>query len=398
MVTAAQPRGSFSRRSVRSAFPLPARSRRASAVRHLGPNWYASVMGTAIVATAGAGLPGPVHLPGLRTACTAVWALAAALLAALLVARTLHWVHHRDQARAHLLDSAVAPFYGCLAMALLAVGGATLAVGRDWIGAGPAIAADTVLFTAGTVIGLVAAVAVPYLMVARHRIQPDQASPVWLLPLVAPMVSAAQGPLLVPHLPAGRPRETLLLACLALFGLSLLATLVTLPPILTRLITAGPLPLPLTPTLFLVLGPLGQSTTAVGTAADAAGGTVPAPYAEGFAVLAVLYGVPVMGFALLWLALAAALVVRALRRGMGFTMAWWAFTFPVGTCATGAEALARRTGLAAFGGLAVGLYALLVAAWAVAAVRTGRGVVSGELLAAPGRGRVVPGSTRARTR
>ncbi|UXY18812.1 TDT family transporter [Streptomyces cynarae] len=399
MVTAAQPPGSFSRRSVRSALPLPARSRRAPAVRYLGPNWYASVMGTAIVATAGAGLPGAVHVAGLRTLCTAVWALASALLAALLVARTLHWVHHRDQARAHLLDPAVAPFYGCLAMALLAVGGATLAVGRDWIGAGPAIAVDTVLFTAGTVIGLVAAVAVPYLMVARHRIEPDQASPVWLLPLVAPMVSAAQGPLLVPHLPAGRPRETLLLACLALFGLSLLATLVTLPPILTRLITSGPLPLPLTPTLFLVLGPLGQSTTAVGTASDAAAhGAVPAPYAEGFAVLAVLYGVPVMGFALLWLALAAALVARALRQGMGFAMTWWAFTFPVGTCVTGAEALARRTGLAAFDGLAVGLYALLVAAWAVAAVRTGRGVVSGELLAAPGRVRVAPRSTRARTR
>ncbi|MFF4212893.1 TDT family transporter [Streptomyces sp. NPDC001796] len=398
MVTAARPPRSFSPRSVRSALALPARPRRAPAVRHLGPNWYASVMGTAIVATAGSGLPGAVHVPGLRTVCTAVWALASALLAALLVARALHWVHHRDQARAHLLDPAVAPFYGCPAMALLAVGGATLAVGRDWTGPGPAVAVDAVLFAAGTVVGLVAAVAVPYLMVARHRVEPDQASPVWLLPLVAPMVSAAQGPLLVPHLPAGRPRETLLLACLALFGLSLLATLVTLPPIVTRLITAGPLPLPLTPTLFLVLGPLGQSTTAAGTAADAARGAVPAPYAEGFAVLAVLYGVPVMGFALLWLALAAALVVRALRQGMGFAMTWWAFTFPLGTCATGAEALGRRTGLAPFDGLAVGLYALLVAAWAVAAVRTGRGVVSGELLAAPGRGRAAPGSTRARTR
>lgn len=100
-------------------------------------------------------------------------------------------------------------------------------------------------------------------------------------------------------------------------------------------------------------------------------------------MLAVLYGVPVLGFALLWLCLAGALVARARRQGMGFAMTWWAFTFPVGTCVTGAESLARHTGLVAFDWLAVALYALLVAAWSVAAARTARGLVSGELLATP---------------
>jgi C4-dicarboxylate transporter/malic acid transport protein len=376
MVTATQPL-----RLHKAATPRTTGTRRAVAVRHLGPNWYASVMGTAIVATAGAGLPG--NTPGLRTALAAVWALSLAMLVVLLVARTLHWTYHRDQARAEFLDPAVAPFYGCLAMALLAVGGATLVVGQDWIGTAAAVALDAVLFTAGTVIGLVFAVAVPYLMIVRHRIEPGQASPVWLLPIVAPMVSAAQGPLLVPHLPPGQAQETLLLACVAMFGLSLLATLVMLPLIFARLVTSGPLPLAATPLLFLVLGPLGQSTTAVGKFADFAPGVVPAPYNQGFGMLAVLYGVPVMGFALLWLALAAAMVVRARRRGMGFSMTWWAFTFPLGTCATGAESLAKHTGLAVFDWLTVALYMLLVAAWAVAAVRTARGLVNGRLLAAP---------------
>ncbi|MEU5321552.1 TDT family transporter [Streptomyces sp. NPDC021056] len=358
-----------------------ARPPRAIAVRHLGPNWYATVMGTAIVATAGAGLP--VSVPGLRTALTGVWALSLALLAVLLCARALHWTHHRDQARAHLLDPAMAPFYGCLSMALLAVGGGALTVGSDWIGTRAAVALDAVLFTAGTAIGLTVAVAVPYLMAVRHRVEPSQATPVWLLPLVAPMVSAALGPLLVPHLPAGQARETLLLACVAMFGISLLATLLMLPLIFGRLVTRGPLPLALTPTLFLVLGPLGQSTTAVTKFADVAPGVVPTPYSGGFGVLALLYGVPVMGFALLWFALATAHVLRARREGMGFAMTWWALTFPVGTCVTGAEGLARHTGLLAFQWLAVVLYVVLVAAWAVAALHTARGLLSGALLAGP---------------
>ncbi|MFF1723163.1 TDT family transporter [Streptomyces sviceus] len=352
-----------------------------TAVRHLGPHWYASVMGTAIVATAGVALP--VHLPGLRTICAGVWLLSLALLLVLLCARALHWHHHADQARAHLLDPATAPFYGCLAMALLAVGGGALTVGRYWIGTTAAVALDGVLFTAGTAVGLAAAVAVPYLMAVRQHAEPRQATPVWLLPLVAPMVSAALGPLLVPYLPAGQPRETLLLACFAMFGLSLLATLVMLPLVFARIVTGGPLPLALTPALFLVLGPLGQSTTAVGKFADVAPGVVPAPYSQGFGVLAVLYGVPVMGFALLWLGLATAHVVRSRRHGMRFSMTWWAFTFPVGTCVTGAESLARHTGLVVYDWLATGLYVALVAAWATAAVHTARGVVSGALLAGP---------------
>ncbi|KAA0931302.1 TDT family transporter [Streptomyces apricus] len=352
-----------------------------TSVRHLGPNWYAPVMGTAIVATAGAGLP--LGVPGLRTFCTAVWALSLAMLLTVLTARAAHWTLHRDRARVQLMDPATAPFHGCLAMALLAVGGGALVVGRDWIGTGAAVALDAVLFTAGTLAALTVAVAVPYLMAVHHRVTLAQASPVWLLPLVAPMVSAALGPLLVPHLPPGAPRATLLLVCFALFGVSLLATLLMLPVVFARLLTGGPPPLALTPALFLVLGPLGQSTTAVDKFAAVAPGTVPAPYDRGFEVLAVLYGVPVLGFALFWLALAGALVVRARRRGMGFTMTWWSFTFPVGTCVTGAEGLARHTGLVVYEGLAVALYALLLTAWAVAAAHTARGLLDGRLLAAP---------------
>jgi C4-dicarboxylate transporter/malic acid transport protein len=369
--------------------------RRAPSVRHLGPNWYAAVMGTTIVATAGSGLP--EHVPGVRSACTVVWAVGLAALVVLFGARAAHWTHHRDQARAHLLDPMMAPFYGCLAMAMLAVGAASLAVGQDWIGLHAAIALDSVLFTAGTLTGLASALVVPYLMVVRHRIEPGQASPVWLLAIVPPMVSAACGPALVPHLPPGQLQQTLLLACFAMYGISLLMTLTMLPTIFARLVTGGPLPLAMTPSLLLVLGPLGQSVTATGAIADAAHGALRAPYASGLADFAILYGVPVIGFALLWFAFALAQVGRALRGGMRFSMGWWAFTFPVGTCTTGAESLARHTGLDVFQWLAVALYVFLVVAVVTAAVGTLRGLFNGSVLAAPRQAAAAPQPVTVRT-
>jgi hypothetical protein len=40
---------------------------------------------------------------------------------------------------------------------------------------------------------------------------------------------------------------------------------------------------------------------------------------------------PMWGFAMLWLALAAAVTIRTARQGLPFSLTWWSFTFPVGT-------------------------------------------------------------------
>ncbi|WP_018657089.1 TDT family transporter [Actinomadura flavalba] len=344
-------------------------------VRHLGPNWYAAVMGTAIVATAAA-----PH-PALRPAGAAVWMLSCALLTALVAARAVHVARHRDVAREHLRTPATAVFYGCPPMALLATGHATLTIGTDVIGPRAAVLVDAALWTAGTVYAVAVAAAVPYLLVTRRADR--EADPTWLLPVVAPMVAATAGAALVPHLPPGEPRATLLAACAALFGASLLGTALLLPGIWTRIARSG-LPDALTPSLFLVLGPLGQSVTAAGLLADAARTVLP-QYAGPLRLAAAGYGVPVLGFALLWLAVAGAANLRALRTGLPFGLTWWAYTFPVGTCVTGAAVLARHTGLTALAAVSAALYALLAVAWTVVASRTAREIARGALLGRPAR-------------
>src|ERR1700757_3434261 len=87
--------------------------------RDLGPNWYASIMGTGIVANAGATLP--VRVPGLRVFTTAVWILAAAALLALTAACAVHWVRYPGRARGDAANPVMAQFWGAPPMALMTV-------------------------------------------------------------------------------------------------------------------------------------------------------------------------------------------------------------------------------------------------------------------------------------
>ena len=357
---------------------LAALEDRRLALGNIGPNWFASVMGTSIVATAAATLP--VQLPGQRVLAQAVWALAGVLLLAVLTATAGHWLRHRERASRHLASPVMAHFFGAPPMALLAFGAATLLVGRDLIGARAALAVDAVLWSVGTAGGLATAVVVPYWAFTRHEVAPGGAFGGWLMPVVPPMVSAATGALLVPHLPPGEARLTLLLACYAMFGLSLLASVVVITLVWGRLAQHRVGAAAMVPTLWIVLGPLGQSITAATALGDQAGLALGAPYDAGFRALGLVYGVPAWGFAMMWGALALALTVRAARSHLPFSLAWWSFTFPVGTVVTGTSALAARSGSTVLAGLSVVLFVGLLGAWLVVAVRTAAGVWTGALL------------------
>src|ERR1700746_1832933 len=70
------------------------------------------------------------------------------------------------------------------------------------------------------------------------------------------------------------------------------------------------------PTLWIVLGPLGQSITAANLLGEVAHVELTAPYGSAFAAFGVVYGVPVWGFAALWVGLATALTLgQRIRRG-----------------------------------------------------------------------------------
>ncbi|ADD44788.1 C4-dicarboxylate transporter/malic acid transport protein [Stackebrandtia nassauensis DSM 44728] len=352
-----------------------------SPLANIGPNWFASVMGTGIVANAAIALP--YQFPGQRVAATVVWLLASAWLTTVTICFAAHWLRHRDRARKHHTNPVMAQFYGAPPMAFLTIGAGALNFAPPYIGVDAAYTVALGLWFLGTATGLLTAVAIPYLMFTKHEVAADAPFAGWLMPVVPPMVSAATGAALIPHIAAGQPRETMLLACYAMFGISLLATMVILPQVWSKLVHHGVGAAAAVPTLWICLGPLGQSVTAAGNLGKVAPLALGAPVSTALDSFGLIYGVPVLGFALLWIAIASAVTIRTVRNGMPFALTWWSFTFPVGTCVTGAAGLATRTELPGLEVLTMAMYGLLLSAWLLVGVRTARGIVTGKLLAAP---------------
>ncbi|MDJ0395634.1 TDT family transporter [Rhodococcus sp. G-MC3] len=362
---------------------LPALDRPGRLFEHITPNWFASVMGTGIVANAAATLP--ARIPGLHVFATAVWISASVALIALSTAFGVHWVRHRTHAREHAAHPVMVQFYGAPPMALLTVGAGTMLLGEDLLGATAATTVFAVLWTAGTVLGLLTSVLVPYLMITAHDHETAVALPAWLMPIVPPMVSASTGALLLPHIDQGQGRLAMLAGCYAMFGLSLIIGMLTMTLIYGRLVHGGIPSVQAAPTVWITLGMIGQSITAanlLGNDAPLAFAGDTAAVATGLHVFGIVFGLTMGGFGILMFTLATALTVHAARQGLTFSLTWWSFTFPIGTCVTGATALGGALGSTPVDVIAVGLYVVLLAAWGTVAAHTFRGSLRGHLFLA----------------
>jgi len=183
------------------AAPAPAVPAAASGrVRGLHPGWFASVMGTAIVAVATYGNPGNLTvLEGAAHAVGVVLAVVAyALGVVLVVAYAARWVRHTGAALADLRNPVLGGLHATLPGGLLVLAVMTSVVGPDLLPEQVATVLIATLAAIGGVLALVIGVAFGYtLFTGDPPAQSVNGS--WFIPpvvtIIVPMVLAP----LIPH-------------------------------------------------------------------------------------------------------------------------------------------------------------------------------------------------------
>jgi C4-dicarboxylate transporter/malic acid transport protein len=343
-------------------------------VRHaeasVGPAWFTSVMGTGILAICA--FISPLQFPLLRMAGVALFCIDVALFALFTVLLAERLLRRPATLRESLSDAAKAQVWGAPPMACFTVAVGFLRIGTTFLDPATCIATAQALWIVGALVSVASAFVVPFLMFTAHELSLENTYGSWLLPVVPPIVASVPAALLLHTWPLALQSSMLAIAY-ALLGIGVLLAAILIVIFYSRLLY-GKVPQPaFVPTMWLVLGPLGQSIAGFIALGTVAGDAWPA-LGGGLLVSGLAYGVVVWGFGTYWFAMAGAVTLRAIALHMPFTLGWWAFTFPVGTMTAGTYALYALTHAPIFLGFGALYLALLAIFWTIVATRSLRHV------------------------
>ncbi|QWW67085.1 TDT family transporter [Rhizobium sp. WYJ-E13] len=361
---------------------VPAVRRWARVLRHFTPNWFATTMGTGILAVCLGQFSGS---PPLHAAGEALWLANIGLFAVLACIYAGKWLLHPGAALKAFDHPVVSMFFGCIPMGLATIVNGFLIFGPALFG-DAAVAIASELWWADAGLAVLAGLAIPLVMFTRQQHAIEHMSAIWLLPIVASEVAAASGGLLVPHLAEGT-QLPVLFASFVLWSCSVPLALGILIILFLRLALHKLPPAGMAATSFLALGPVG--TGALGLALFSVNGEQAlvtgglgalAPAISGAALLG---AVLLWGYGLWWLGLAVAITINHFRQGLPFNLGWWGYTFPIGVYAVATLRLSSIFPLPALAGFGEVLVAALAAIWIVVAFRTCCGAYDGSLFVDP---------------
>ncbi len=352
-----------------------------SVARQIGTNWFTVVMGVGIMA--GLCYSSPVAFPFHKTLGLAAFIAVLLLLVLALTLWGARWINHTADALSDFRDPARALFYGALAMAVNVVGNDFFLVGTHIWPIALSMRISQILWLVGVAISLFSAIAVPYLMFTQHDIAPGDALASWLIPVVPPIVCAADGANLLSDWGSPAVNMGMTVFDIALFGLTFFLFLMVSALFYSRLMYHRVVPGAMAPSVWVEIGPIGM---AMGTLA-----TIPlsthslfAAFLPGLRAIGLIGGSALWGVGIWWCVIATLYTVLHLSKkgeGIPYTLGWWSYVFPLGSFTAGTYALYHLTQLRFFYVAGFLQLVFLSGCFVIVSLGTLKGIMNGTLIA-----------------
>ena len=362
---------------------LGARHPRSEIVRQFTPNWFAMTMGTGIVYLVLQQLP--FAFAGQHLLAQTLWCLDSLLFAAftaLFLARLTRFPETINPMLNHPVQSM---FLGTIPMGLIPIINGMSIFGPALFGS-HALPLALTMWYLDAALAMVVACLVPLRMFTSQQHSAEQITAIWLLPIVAPEVTASSAAVLAPHLVQAQA-QILVGAGYVLWAISVPLAFSILTIVFFRLALHKLPHRDMAASSWLTLGPIGTGALGLlllGQAAPAAfANTQLAHVADVARDFGLIAGLLLWGAGVWWLALAVILTIHYHRLGMSFNLGWWGFTFPIGVYTAATLTLYRLTALPVFAALGTLFACMLFGFWLLVVSRTLPGMFTGRLFKAP---------------
>ncbi len=332
-------------------------------VKDFMPSWFASVMGTGIFAITAMFYSS--IFPFLKTIAVGLFLLNIGLFVVLVIPWLLRWVLYYEDALNDLRDPILSNFYATMPVGMLVLASDFFLIGKN-------VMVGTVLWILGAAITIIFSFITPYIMFIGEHVELKHINPAWFIPPVALIVVPIAGSIVLAHT-GGTAHQIVFFIDYFSWSAGFFIYLSLLAVCMYRFILHKPLKNTLAPTVWINLGPIGAGTIALISLIK-----ISYPqFLTTFTPLAFLF----WGFGVWWVVMAIILTLHYIKKiSLPYSMAWWAFTFPLGAY-VGATyllgSMAHNEVVKLFG---FGLFLLLAGFWTATLLNTAKGVLNKSVL------------------
>lgn len=327
------------------------------------PGWFASVMGTAVLAMTTHALA--QRWPWLSLVADVLHWFNSALFVVLAVPWVTRWLRFPQAAMQTMKHPLQANFYPTFSIALLVLA-------AQWLVFTPCVEVAMVLWWLGVILHFVFSFAVLFYMFSGEHVAVDHVTPANFIPAVGLVVMPLAGGQLIQFMPPSLHELVLTINIIGL-GAGSMMYIALLAMTFSRKYLHKPAHGILTPTIWVHLAPIGVIPVSLMSVLE----QLPFPAAREVGIVVMLL---FWGFGVWWMVMAILLTVAARAAGqMPFALSWWGLTFPVGAFVVESLRLSKLLGWSS--PLLIGVFAwlLLWAFWLVTLNKTLRGVLSGAI-------------------